>query len=430
VPNKAELAARLAAAAMSLSPQAVKLRKVLESACSEHGCGLSDMTVLSTQNDPYRLDTERHHRDGKWVARQIEKLFQPHQRIHIRGIHYAIVVQGDVRKPDRRIYRNTDKDFEWLEGAVADARWLGYVSFERIADNRNGEPGIFRTSVPIGPLFRQLSARVELGEVAFELGSIHIDEPSGRLYSFDRAQPYALAIFGEKSSLDEVLDPIARRYGADLYVGAGEISSTHLHQIAKDAASDGRPLAVITCADFDPSGRQMSISIGRKLQALRDVFFPNLRFEVVEAALTVERVRELGLPSTPLKATELRANRWREAFGQEQTEIDALATLRPNDLRRIVETAIEPYFDSTLAGRIQQARADWEAEAQRIIDEHVDEDELEDIRANVDIIETEADERIEAIKTELEERVAVENERLQALVAGIRLPRAPALPEA
>jgi hypothetical protein len=47
----------------------------------------------------------------------------------------------------------------------------------------------------------------------------------------------------------------------------------------------------------------MTVSIGRKLQAFRDLLFPELEFHVAAAALSVEQVRDLGLPSTPLKAT-------------------------------------------------------------------------------------------------------------------------------
>ena len=74
-------------------------------------------------------------------------------------------------------------------------------------------------------------------------------------------------------------------------------------------------------------------------------------------ALTVEQVRDLDLPSTPLKETEKRADRWREAFGVEQTEIDALATLRPDALREIVDRAFDPYFDRTLKARVGDCRA-------------------------------------------------------------------------
>ena len=107
----------------------------------------------------------------------------------------------------------------------------------------------------------------------------------------------------------------------------------------------------------------MPVSIGRKLQALHDLLFPDLRFEVVPAALTVEQVRDLNLPSTPLKETEKRASRWREAFGVEQTEIDALATLRPDDLREIVDRAFDPYFDRTLKARVDTAEEEWLAAA-------------------------------------------------------------------
>ena len=45
------------------------LRSVLERARREAGCSLSDLTALSAQVDPYRLDTPAGHRDGQWLAR-------------------------------------------------------------------------------------------------------------------------------------------------------------------------------------------------------------------------------------------------------------------------------------------------------------------------------------------------------------------------
>jgi len=169
-------------------------------------------------------------------------------------------------------------------------------------------------------------------------------EPTPIAQGFEPRQAYAFALFGEKASLEDVLLPIARARQADLYLPTGEISDTLIFKIAKDAAADGRPLVMFTVADCDPAGHQMAVSIGRKLQAFHDLFFPKLHFEVVPVALTVEQVRELGLPSSPLKETERRADRWRQAFGVEQTEIDALATLQPAVLREIVEHAFDPYL--------------------------------------------------------------------------------------
>jgi hypothetical protein len=143
---------------------------------------------------------------------------------------------------------------------------------------------------------------------------------------------------------------------------------------------DGRPFVMFTLADCDPAGHQMSVSIGRKLQAFRDLLFPELRFEVVPVALTVDQVSELGLPSTPLKETEKRADRWREAFGVEQTEIDALATLQPDVLREIVERAFDPYYDHTLEDRVAEAEAEWEERAREALSEQIDPGHLAALR--------------------------------------------------
>jgi hypothetical protein len=156
----------------------------------------------------------------------------------------------------------------------------------------------------------------------------------------------------------------------------------------------------------------MSVSIGRKLQAFRDLFFPDLRFEVVPVALTVDQVRELSLPSTPLKETEKRADRWRQAFGIEQTEIDALATLRPDVLREILKRAFDPYFDATLEDRVREAHDEWRERAQEAIDEQVDPSILAALRA-------EAAERL----SELESAITDINERLRLAADDFSLPR-------
>src|SRR5690606_3118391 len=60
---------------------------------------------------------------------------------------------------------------------------------------------------------------------------------------------------------------------------------------------------------------------------------------------------------------EKRADGWRARYGVEQTEIDALATLRPDILNAIVENAVAPYFDETLRVRTIEALDEYEEEA-------------------------------------------------------------------
>jgi hypothetical protein len=351
------------------------LRSILETARTQADCGLGALTVLSAQVDPYRLDTSSGHRDGEWVAKQLDRAIGKKRRIHWRGLHYALVSTSNLVKPNGERYRNTDEDWTWLSSVAGKAaRWLGYVPFERITDNRNAEPVIHRKASVVSEAFVAIGLDISIPD-ADDL------EPLPIANGFEPRQAYQFVIYGEKASLEEVLLPIARRKQADLYLPTGEISDTLLHRIAKDAAADGRPLVVFTITDCDPAGYQMPVSIGRKLQALRDLLFPKLQFEVVPVALTVDQVQDLRLPSTPLKETEKRADRWREAFGVEQTEIDALATLQPDVLRQIVESAFDPYWDDTLEDRVEAAKEEWREQAEQAVAEQIDRETLDAIRA-------------------------------------------------
>ena len=79
------------------------LRSVLEAASAGIGCSLTDLTMLSAQVDPYRLDTPSGHRDGQGVAEQLERTVERGKKIHWRGLHYAIVEVGVIRKPNGKI---------------------------------------------------------------------------------------------------------------------------------------------------------------------------------------------------------------------------------------------------------------------------------------------------------------------------------------
>jgi hypothetical protein len=180
-------------------------------------------------------------------------------------------------------------------------------------------------------------------------------------------QPYRVILIGEKSSLREELEPLVTEIGAELILPSGEISDTLIYDFVCRAAEDGRPAAVLYFSDFDPAGNQMPASAARKIQALCDLKFPKLMIEVHHAALTIEHVRRLGLPSTPLKDGEKRGDRWREVMGQEQTEIDALMALHPGELRRIAREAVAPFYDFDAADRLDEATRQWEREANVVL---------------------------------------------------------------
>jgi hypothetical protein len=242
--------------------------------------------------------------------------------------------------------------------------------------------------------------------------------PTVGLLDFSSRQPYRIVLAGEKSSLGEVLGEVASRHDADLYLPTGEMSDTMIHGIAKSGAVDGRPLVVLYFADCDPSGWQMPISVARKLQAMQVNLYPELKFRVQRVGLVPDQVREYGLPSSPLKATERRAGRWRESMGVEQTEIDALAALRPELLHDIAVDAIAPYYDSTLSVRTFEERSRWLNYAQGVIDESTDQIQLDGLREQAEAKLAELGTEIDRITDEL---------RLDA--TGFNLPPVPAVPE-
>lgn len=363
------------------------LRAVIEGAKTELGLRkLADLTVLS--DDPFRMDRPANHRDGRWLADHIARHLPRRLHIHLRGLHY-VLVSVEAVKPDGVVYRNTPDDWEWLQEKPAKyARWLKYVPFTFIIDARNDEPSFVEWTPPRAPnpavYGAYVSGRSDLDALALSLGV-----PFAHAF-FDAAQPYRIAVIGEKSSVGDVLGPLCGRWAADLYLPGGHPTDTMVYRVASiaerlasNAAVDDRPLVVLYFSDCDPSGNDMPRVLARKLQAHKAREFPGLEFEVVQVALTPDQVREYDLPITPLKETEQRADEWKEKTGVEQTEIDALAALRPDLLREIATEAVRPYFDATLASRAATAGGEWKRGAQAQVDASLDRRRFDDLAERV-----------------------------------------------
>jgi hypothetical protein len=317
---------------------------------------LRDLTVLSKDNDPYLLDTAKNHAAGQWFADQIERFVASGKQVHLRGLHYAILSSGDVRKPDGKLYVNNNSCWTWLQRTAAKAaRWLDYVPFDRIKDERNEPPRLICPGrVPTGGGKRSLT--VDRGAGFPEPPLLETMLPKLAWKSNVKGnQPYRLIFVAEKSSLGDVLEPLAYEFQADLLLGTGDISDTHVAELAARAADDGRPFVVLYFADFDPSGWHMPTVVGRKFQALIDLKYSGLKMQTHRVALKYEQAVEHDLPSTPLKDSDRRKARWKERWGREQTEIDALAALRPDILEQIARDAVKPFYDPTLEKRITEA---------------------------------------------------------------------------
>jgi hypothetical protein len=212
----------------------MSLGDVLKAEKARTGFDLGDLTVLSAQNDPYRLDTKANHRKAKWFRDAMESVgrLDGSSTIHNRGIYYAFV--GEVALPDGDPFINNDDCYRFVVEASNIARWLGYVPWSKIVDERS--------EAPVVKLRDQGTSKYYVSVPALDSTDININDllPTVRADLGEARQTYRLAFYGEKTSLRNVLEPLAYEYSADLFLSSGEISNSHLAMMAEAAAEDGR----------------------------------------------------------------------------------------------------------------------------------------------------------------------------------------------
>ena len=238
------------------------LRARIEAEIEAGGGTLNSLTVLDAGRDPYRIDTPAGHRTAAWFAAQIERLLSSTATVHLRGLHYILVTR-EVIKPNGKPYRNVDADYEWLvSNAARSARFLGYVEFERIVDERNAEPIIFvNTTTPGVPRVELLNGtpfNPPLGGLEIAIPDLDFALPAYLVrhdFGAGAAEPHRACRRKDKPAAGPAADgrPDCRR----VLLPTGEMSDTMLYGMMTRAAEDGRPTKVLYFSDFDPSGYWM-----------------------------------------------------------------------------------------------------------------------------------------------------------------------------
>lgn len=170
-------------------------------------------------------------------------------------------------------------------------------------------------------------------------------------------------IWLEKDALFTPVTEIASRYRVKTYAARGYSSFTSVYEAAQDI--DGvMPMKILQLTDFDPSGEDMVRDLKDRLTR-----YGAEDFELEKIALTSDQVSTLGLPPMPAKKSDPRYERFAASFGDQVVELDAIP---PDELERIVSTAIEELIDrDTWNAEIEQAKQERE-EAQRRIEELLD----------------------------------------------------------
>ena len=145
------------------------------------------------------------------------------------------------------------------------ARYLNLVDPAAFVDRRNPGPHIYRQYWGSYDPWVDITGdwRGDFDVTLPEFPQL----PDLELHGYKAEQPYHLEIWCEKTTMDDVLLPLCRRYGANLVTGAGELSITAAPDfvpIAPPASSTSPTLTrPVTGCPFLSPARSSSSSLTR-----------------------------------------------------------------------------------------------------------------------------------------------------------------------
>ncbi len=322
---------------------------------AEIGCRRDDLIALSSGNDPFYVDVPSRKSAAEWFASQWEALgFQVGS--HPRRLHYNLVSQSaPIIKPDGTPYQNTENDWKYLIRSSLAARYLRLIPDGALADHRNDPPIInAKNTGTVGPKMEVLFA--DRAYLNTDIPFTEIHTPYLCATDMIVAQPYLVEVWVEKSTQNDILEPLAQKFGFNLVSGTGETSEVLARQAVERSISDGRPMRILYISDFDPAGRSMPVALARKVEYWLHQCGIDLDITLDPIVLTPEQCDHYRLPRTPLKDTERRAAKFEDRFGTGATELDALEAIHPGELARIVSVEVCRYIDPTLDARVKEAQ--------------------------------------------------------------------------
>lgn len=345
---------------------------VIKQLAKKNNLKVQDLCALAPKNDPFYTGRNSEVIASEWFT-DLWQRFGYDRGVHLRRIHYRIVSQDPpVARPDGSTYENTQRDWDYLNEASKWARYLNMVPPESFVDRRNPDAILHaRWYSPSDVFFDDPTPRFEVQNFwddddfflpdLPELPDLPNNLPNYPDFSVEGyqgiQQNFHIEIWCEKTTMNDILEPLCREYGANLVTGAGEMSITSVVEFLRRVRLAGRPSRIIYISDFDPAGLGMPISVARKIEYFqRNEGHNDLDIRLQPLLLTADQVVQYRLPRVPVKDTDLRKESFEAAYGQGQVELDALEALYPGELADIVEKAILQFYDPTLESRARERR--------------------------------------------------------------------------
>jgi hypothetical protein len=319
----------------------------------ETGQRVTDLIPLAPQNDPFYTGTPGDWALAEWFA-GLWQAFRYTTKVHIRRVHYQIVSQNPpMVMPNGLPYENTETCWNILSLASKAARYLQLVDPQAFVDRRNPEAVVYasrRTPPPeVWATSRLWGSQLRLPDFP--------ELPGYRVSGYESAQAFHLECWCEKSTMNDVLEPLCQQYGMNMQTGLGELSITASLALVHRLQEAGKPARIFYVSDFDPAGQSMPVSVSRKVEYFVRTLGLEVDVRVFPVILTLEQVQSYQLPRTPIKDTERRRGGFEDRYGEGAVELDALEALYPGELKVLLRQCIAYYYDPTLEQRTKEVQA-------------------------------------------------------------------------
>jgi len=408
----------------------------------EKKCNVTDLLVLARQNDPFYTGSATQKAMAEWFA-ELWRSFGYTAGVHLRRVHYQLVSQEDPKKHNGKPYKNTENDWNYLCNAGKYARCLGLVDPAAFVDRRNPDPHIFNEYMMYTqkqewgcdfPVWWMPEIKIDLaGDLSWTLPRFWV---SGYDYS-DSLQPYHLEVWVEKSTMDDVLIPLCRQYGVNLVTGVGFMSITSVIDLLKRINETGKPGRIFYISDFDPAGARMPTSVARQIEYWLADYAAKADVKLSHIVLTKEQVERYRLPRIPIKDSDKRKANFEDRYGEGAVELDALEALHPGELASIVEENILRFWDSELEEKLAEAKRKAKEELYKHWQAKIGpfQEDLDDLKAQIEDITQKYQLRLEEMRKELEDELEPYGEAINSLRHAIQnviddiTPNLPELPE-
>jgi hypothetical protein len=270
---------------------------------------------------------------GEWhettqLIRAALAIVEEQRPMTIRQLFYALVV--------RELILNTQAHYKRVSRIMTKARDDGRCPWEFIVDRSRM---IYSPSVWADPA-----------------GYAQMVQRSYRK-DYWAMQPEYCEVWVEKDAVIGSISDLCDELGVTIRPFKGFNSTTKIHEAAECLSGITKPITIFYCGDHDASGRCIDIE-----GADRVLSYGSGKFRLKRLAIQKSDIRKFSLPPQRVKDTDSRARAFREKFGDETVELDALP---PNELRRRIHAAVESKLDRQKWNRAVQVE---QVEVQSIVE--------------------------------------------------------------